>query len=146
MAFLTTFKNFILGAPRLATDVFDKDDGLLVKAGGFVDDLHFSDAEKAKYGLDVANALSAHIESTLGESTQRSVTRRAISVMWIKAQLGLILLSAIGVPADIVFKTELKGEFFKLATCDVMLYGTTAVILFFFGAYAVGTYLVKKGK
>ena len=140
MSFWTTIKNIFTIAPKMATDVFDKDSGLLVKAGGFLNDLNFSEAEKAKYSADIADALSKHVEATLGESTVRSMTRRSISLLWIKAQLALVLMVAICIP----FKTDLAEAYFKLATCDVMLLGTTAVILFFFGAYAIGTHLVKK--
>jgi len=141
MGFWAKVKDFIFGAPKLMTDVFDKDSGLLVKAGGFIDGLSYTDQEKAKAFADLAKAVSDHIASTLPESTERSVTRRSIAVLWIKVQLWLILMVAIVIP----FNVKLAEWYFKLATCEVMLWGTASIIIFFFGAYAWGAHIKKNG-
>jgi len=140
MNFFSAVKNFVVGAPKLVDDVFDKEAGLLVKTGGFINDLSYTDAEKARDLASLAKNVTEHIKTTLSESTVRSQTRRAISVLWIKVQLGLILMVAICIP----FKTEWAQAYFKLATCNVMLWGTGSVIIFFFGAYAWGVHI--KGK
>jgi len=141
MAFFTALKNFVIGAPKLADDVFDKDKGLLVKAGGFINDLSYTEAEKARDYALLAKDVTEHVKSTLTESTARSITRRSISLLWIKCQLGLILMVAICVP----FNTEWANSYFELATCNVMLWGTGSVIIFFFGAYAWGAHIKKAG-
>lgn len=137
MNWLTGIKNFVIGAPKIADDVFDKKDGLLVKAGGFINDLSYTDAEKAKDLAEMGKNVTEHVKTTLGESTIRSMTRRSISVMWIRVQLMLILMVAICIP----FNTGWATSFFKLATCNVMLWGTGSVIIFFFGAYAWGAHI-----
>ncbi len=139
MAWLSAVKNFILGAPRLVEDVFDKNEGLLVKAGGFINDLSYTEAEKARDTAALALSVTEHIKSTLSESTKRSMTRRGISVLWIRVQLGLILMVAVCIP----FNAEWATSFFELATCNVMLWGTGSVIIFFFGAYAWGAHIKK---
>jgi len=132
--------SFVAGTPKVIDDVFDKNDGLLSKAGGFINDLHYSDAEKAKAHADLAKAVSTHIASTLSESTVRSRTRRRIAEMWIRVQLGLILMAAICIPLD----KAATRNYFELATCEVMMYGTGSIIVFFFGAYVWGTYIKKE--
>jgi len=134
--------SFVAGTPKIVDDVFDKDDGLLSKAGGFINDLNYTDAEKARHHAGLAKAVSTHIASTLSESTVRSRTRRAIAEMWIRTQLGLILMVAICIPLD---KTVAKN-YFELATCDIMFYGTGSIVVFFFGAYVWGTYIKKEKK
>ncbi len=140
MNFFTALKNFIIGAPKITTDVFDKKDGLLAKAGGFLNDLHYSDAEKAKDVFELGKAVSDHVASTLSESTVRSKTRRWLAIQWIKVQLGFLLMTAICIP----FSKTMAKDFFDLATCNIMLWGTGSVIVFFFGGYAWGTHIKKK--
>lgn len=141
MSFLQKAKDFFLATPKLVTDIFDKDSGLIVKAGGFINDLNYTEAEKAKGFVDLCKAVSDHVASTLSESTVRSQTRRALAEQWIRVQLGLILMTAISIP----FNTNIANQFFRLATCEVMLYGTGAIIVFFFGAYVWGAHIKKKG-
>jgi len=141
MAWLSAVSNFIFGAPKLVEDVFDKKEGLLVKAGGFINDLSYTEAEKARDMAALAKEVTEHIKSTLAESTARSLTRRSISILWIRTQLGLILLVAICIPLN----TSWANSFFELATCNVMMWGTGSVIIFFFGAYAWGAHIKKNG-
>ena len=141
MAWLSAVSNLIFGAPKLVEDVFDKKDGLLVKAGGFINDLSYTEAEKARDMAALAKEVTEHIKSTLAESTARSLTRRSISILWIRAQLGLILLVAICVPLN----TEWAKSLFELATCNIMVWGTGSMIIFFFGAYAWGAHIKKNG-
>ena len=142
MAWLSAVSNFVFGAPKLVEDVFDKNDGLLVKAGGFINDLSYTEAEKARDMAALAKEVTEHVKSTLAESTERSLTRRSISILWIRAQLGLILLVAICIPLNTGWATS----FFELATCNVMMWGTGSVIIFFFGAYAWGAHVKKNDK
>ena len=139
MGLLTGIKA-LLAAPKIAGDVFDKDNGLLAKAGGFIGGLHYSEQEKAKGFADLAKAVSDHVKTTLGESTERSRTRRTLAVMWVKVQLALILMVAITIPLN----KAIAKQYFDLATCEIMFWGTGSVIVFFFGAYVWGTY-IKKG-
>ena len=140
MNWLSAIKNFVIGAPKITTDIFDKDGGLLAKAGGFLNDLHYSAAEKAQDVFKIGQSITKFVDTTLSESTERSKTRRQLAVLWIKVQLALILLVAIVLP----FKQELAADYFKLATCNVMLWGTGSIITFFFGGYVWGTYIKKK--
>jgi len=141
MSILSAIVGFFQAAPKVVDDVFDKDAGLLTKAGGFINDLSYTDAEKAKGYIDLCKAVSDHVASTLSESTVRSVTRRSIAVLWVKVQLALVLMTAIYIPFD---KTVAKS-FYELATCDVMFWGTGSIVVFFFGAYAWGAH-ISKGK
>lgn len=149
MNWFKTAANFIIGAPQIATDVFDKENGILVKAGGFLNDLHYSTAEQAKDFYKIGQAVTEHVKATLGESTEKSRARREVSSLWIKVQLSLILMVAICIPLEIIFNAtqfKMAKSLFELATCNVMLWGTGSIITFFFGGYVWGTYIKGKGK
>jgi len=142
MGLLKAIKNFILGAPKIADDVFDKENGLFVRAGGFINDLHYSDAELVRDYTALCKAVSDHVASTASENTIRSQTRRRFAILWIEVQLSLILMTAICIP----FNKTMAKNFFDLATCNVMTVGTASIIVFFFGAYVYGAHVKKKGK
>ena len=146
MGFWTSIKNFFTIAPKAVDDILDKDNGLLVKAGGWLNDLNYTEAERAKDYAAMTKGVIEFVTTTLTESTVRSKTRRNIAILWIKAQLGLILMVAMAISADAILGTNMKADFFDLATCNVMVWGTGSIIIFFFGAYAWGTHIQKKNE
>jgi len=145
MGFWTSIKNFFSIAPKAADNILDKDNGLVVRAGGWLNDLKYTEAERARDYATMAQGVIEFVKTTLAESTVRSKTRRSIAILWIKAQLGLILMVAMAISADEIFKTDMKADFFNLATCNVMAWGTGSIIIFFFGAYAWGAHMKKDG-
>jgi hypothetical protein len=54
-------------------------------------------------------------------------------VLWIKAQLGIVLMCCIAAPFDMV----LAEFYFKLATSTLMITVTTAICIFFFGSHGL---------
>ena len=128
--------------PKTVDDIMDKDSGLLVKFGGFVNDLHYSDAEKAAAMAEVVSGASEFVKSTMNENTERSKTRRSIAIYWIKFQLAVIALTLAAYPFD-----PILAEFYwKVATSKIMLFGTMSVIIFFFGAHVLRIYNPFGGK
>jgi len=122
---------------KVVDNVLDKDDGLLTQVGGWIGGLQFTDEEQAQYKMKVADKAADFVGKTLDEKTERSVTRRSIAVLWIKTQLAMFLMCAICAP----WSMKLAEFYFKLATSDVMLWGTGSVIVFFFGGYVWGTHV-----
>jgi hypothetical protein len=130
-------KGLFSSAPaKTVDDILDSDKGLLVKFGGFVNDLHYSDAEKAAAMADVVSGASEFVKSTMGESTERSKTRRAIAIYWIKFQLGLVALTVAAYPFD----RSLAEFYWKVSTSKIILFVTMSVIIFFFGAHVLRIY------
>lgn len=124
---------------KTVDDIFDKDKGLLHQVGSWVGNMHFTDEEKAELNLKLAEKTADFVASTLSESTERSVTRRSIAVLWIKCQLALILMTAICIPWD----KSVASDYFNLATSSLMLMGTGSIIVFFFGGYYLNTFTGK---
>lgn len=147
MNWFTAIKSFVIGAPKITTDIFDKDGGLLSKAGGFINDLHYSDAEKATDLAAQGKAATEFVKATLGENTEKSKTRRELAVMWIRLQLYLVGLTAICIPLSVLFPgpgKEIFAMMYQLTTSTLMITGTGCVMVYFFGSYGWGTYVKKK--
>ena len=118
-------------ASKTAENLLDKENGLLVQVGGFVNDLHLSDSERLEYNKQIADAAAEFSKSTMSENTVRSRTRRAIAIAWIRVELFLVLLSVASWP----YSEEYAAFVFSIAVSTLMLGGTWAVIGFFFGGY-----------
>jgi len=141
--------NFVVGAPKITTDIFDKENGLLTQVGGFINDLDYSDAEKMRDIASQGKAATEFVKATLGENTEKSKTRRELAVIWIRTQLYLVLTTAICVPLAAFFPNPGKEIFtmmYQLTTCTLMITGTGCVMVYFFGSYGWGTYVSKKEK
>jgi len=143
MNIFSAIKGVFSSAPaKTVDDILDSDKGLLVKFGGFVNNLHYSDAEKAAAMAEVVVGATDFVKSTMSESTERSKTRRAIAIYWIKFQLSLIALTVVAFPFD----AGIAEFYWKVATSKIMLFGTMSVIIFFFGAHVLRIYNPFGGK
>ena len=141
-------RELIFGAPKLVEDVFDSEKGLLVKAGGFINNLHYSEQEKAVSNSKLADSVLDHVKATAGESTEKSKARRELAVKWIDLQINLIGVTVICVPLAVLFPTQGEKMFnliFSITTSKLLLGGTITVMAYFFGTYGWGTYISKKG-
>ena len=137
MKLFSAIKSAFSSAPAKAVDdIMDSEKGLLVKFGGFVNNLNYSDAEKAAAMADVVVGASDFVKSTMSESTRRSRTRRSIALYWIRSELALVALTVVAYPIDVA-----AAEFYwQVATSKIMLFGTLSVIVFFFGAHVLRIY------
>lgn len=120
---------------KIVDDVFDKKDGILMQAGGFINDLNLSDAEMQR-------AYTEFYKSTLEESTQRSKTRRAVAVRWIDLQISLIRLTVIAIIGDFVaiqldvYTTyELTAKIAEVTFSPWVWGVTSGIAAFFFGTH-----------
>ena len=118
---------------KVATDVLDKDNGLLSQVGGWIGGLTLTDQEVAEYNAKTVDSVQDFVKATLSESTDRSKTRRAIAVLWIKVELGIVIMACICAPWDMA----LAVFYLNLATSTLMLTTTTAIIIFFFGSHGI---------
>lgn len=125
--------------PKTVDDFLDKDTGHLAKIGSWIGNQQFTEEEKAKMVASVSTAVRQFSIDTAKESTARSVTRRNLAVLWIKAQLGLVLATFIAA----IFDYPQFMKMWEVTTSDVMVFGTMGVMIYFFGAYGFGTYVGK---
>lgn len=125
---------------KVTDNVLDKDDGLLSQVGNWVGNMNLTKEEVIEFNNKTVTSVQAFVKATLSESTERSKTRRSIAVLWIKAQLGIVLMCCIAAP----WNMELAEFYFKLATSTLMITVTTAICIFFFGSHGLAKYNESK--
>ncbi|QDP63221.1 MAG: hypothetical protein Unbinned1520contig1002_19 [Prokaryotic dsDNA virus sp.] len=132
--------SFFTSAPKAADNILDKDKGLLTQVGNWVGGLNLTDEEVMEQNAKTVTSVQAFVKATLGESTERSKSRRDIAKLWIKTQLGIILMTCVSAP----WNMELAEFYFKLATSTLMIMGTTAIIIFHFGSHGLARHNESK--
>jgi len=126
-----SFFSWFSSAPKVVDNVLDKDSGLLTQVGNWIGGMNYTDEEQAEANTELRKGVVNYAIASMSENSERSKARREIAKLWIKTQLGLVLMCAISAP----WKMELAEFYFKLATSTIMLGGTGAIITFFFGSY-----------
>lgn len=116
---------------KTTDNIFDKDNGLLTQAGGWINNLQHTSQEIAADNKEMIKAGNEFVKATLDENTIRSRTRRMVAVGWIKTQIAMILITMIVAPFDM----ELAKFYAGIAFGWLMTTGTLAVIGFFFGTH-----------
>ena len=131
-----SFFSWFTSAPKVVDNVLDKDNGLLSQVGGWIGGLNLTEEEVMEQNAKTVISVQEFVKATLSESTGRSKARRDIAILWIKAQLGIVLMGCIAAPFDI----ELAQYYAMIATSTMMVMGTTAIIVFFFGSHGLARY------
>ena len=121
-------------------NVFDKDNGLLSQVGAWVGNQSLTKEEVIEFNAKTVASVQAFVVATLGESTERSKTRRSIAVLWIKSQLAIVFMGCIAAP----WNMKLANFYLGLATSTLMVTVTTAVCIFFFGSHGVARFNESK--
>ena len=63
--------------------------------GNWIDEQQFTPEEKAQYSKETAQQFQAFMQSTIKESTQRSMTRRNLAIWIIRTWIALLIASII---------------------------------------------------
>ena len=125
----------VLSTPKIATDVVEG-------AISGIDKLFFTEEEKSDARQKMSEVWLDTVKATAGESSIRSITRRILAVMIVGTFLFFLITSFLCfpyLPTWSAFGLSLAKELSTL---------TLAVGVFYFGTYAIGTYLMggkKKG-
>lgn len=132
----------LLSTSKKAVDIADK---LIDGAVSGLDALVFTEEEKAEHGLKIMAQKTKVMDLwlkmqsvTANENTAKSITRRILAVMVITVFLGFLIF-AVG-----VFKFYPDWAKFSLQAAGNLSTGFTAIIIFYYGYYAVGNILAKK--
>ncbi len=125
---------------KAVDNVLDKNDGLLAQVGNWVGNMNLTKEEVIEFNAKTVLSVQEFVKATLSESTARSRTRRGIAVLWVKAQLGVVLMACIAAPWD----KELASFYYDIATSTLMNSVTMAICIFFFGSYGIARYNESK--
>ena len=113
----------------------------LAKRGADAVDVLFYTNEEKEEGRRKWFDLFLKLEEKLApQGAIRSITRRILAKDFCTVYLFLILAAAVIYPLNSMWATYIFG------LIKVLGYAVGAIILFFFGSYAVGEYLIKKDK
>ena len=132
-----------LGMGNIATDILDKDNGLISQAGAWIGNQKFTEEDKAEYNKGIADGVVAYSIATLNENTTRSKARRDIALKWIDMQIKLIYFCVLCAIFDL---DKLGTRIQVFALSDIVTYGTGAIFIFFFGSYGLARYNETKAK
>jgi len=133
--------DFFKIAPKAASDVLDKDNGLISQFGGWIDRGNFTDQEKASMNAETYKDIRAFVVDTLDESTDRSKTRREIATLIIKFFVLMLFMCGMTYPIN----PEWSAVWFNLATSLSVGGLVTAISIFFFGSHAVSKHQKGRG-
>ena len=87
----------VLGSDKGVDSLLDKDKGLLVRAGGWVNDLHYSDAEKAENSLLVREWGIKQLEALEPFKIVQRIIAFSVLLLWLT--VGLNVVAAIWIEA-----------------------------------------------
>lgn len=124
---------------KTADKAMDTINNLTDHVAGGLDQLFFTDQEKAQVSLETMQMHLALIKTTMSESSIRSITRRVLAWLIMAGFLILILLAAT------IWKVDAEWAAF-IFECAKQIYELVLMVgFFYFGYYAVSS-VVKKAK
>jgi len=103
-----------------------------------IDKLVFTDQEKVEFSQAAGKAYLEHQKVILKENTAKSITRRILAVMVMGTFL-LLLVFSVG-----IYTIDPEWSKFSLQVASTLSTGFTAIIVFYFGYYAIGNLMDKR--
>jgi hypothetical protein len=141
MGLLSTVMSVVTGrGGKTQEDIFDKDSGLLAKAGGWIGNLSYTEEERAENNAELISGVQAFVVATLGENTDRSKARRQIAVDFMRFYMLMLFMCGMTYPID----PEWSLIWFNLATSLAVGGLVTSISVFFFGSHAMSKYQKDK--
>jgi hypothetical protein len=107
---------------------------------GAIDRINFTDQERAAYNMKLADSLAAYTEKTLDESTDKSMTRRYLSVIIVSIYILLVLFTV----AATCFNPELAKLIMVVIDEYYMTTAFIMVLAFFYGGYYISGIIKQK--
>lgn len=141
----------IFGAEKTVDDIFDRENGILMKAGSFVNNLHLSDAEKLQHDAQEAQNIREFVKATMNENTDRSKTRRRLAIKWFEMHISIIKLYVFTIFLDKLAQLlerplTLAPELETVVFSGVIWSLTSGIGLFFWGSHALRSSKFAKGE
>lgn len=131
MGWLKSIGSFLLGggSSKGADNVMKVASGI----GGWIDGQKFTEQEKAEFSGAMIDAAGKFMQQTIGENTERSITRRQLALLIIRFELALITAAIVLYKID----PEYAAFIWNIASTDPMNYLVLGVGAFFFMAHIV---------
>ena len=134
----------LFGTEKVVNNVFDKDNGLLTQVGAWVGNQQLTDQERLEFSNELSKDVRSFAIATMGESTDRSQTRRKLAIEWFMMHIFFIRLNVFCVLIDWLLIKYTEATSYELTTTlagivfDPWLCGITGGIgLFFWGTHSL---------
>lgn len=137
-----SFWGWISGAPKVVDDVFDKDNGLIAKAGSWVGNMNLTDEEVMEANTKIIDSVQKHVVNSLDENSLRSQSRRDIAGKIVDTYIFLVLASVVLWGVD----KEYSEFILKLLGGWALGSAFAAIIVFHFGSYGLVRHNSSKAK
>ena len=129
----------LFGTDKAIDSLVDKDNGLLVRAGGWVDGLSHTDQEKAEHNLLVKEWGVRQLEALAPFKIVQRIIAFAVTFFWIV--VGINVLAAIWIEA-LHPEIKIKESMLQFAFSDYVFWPVLAVL----GLYFTGGVLPGRGR
>ena len=130
MGWLKAVGSFLTGGSKNGADNVMK---VASGIGGWIDGQQFTEQEKAEFNGKLLEQYGKFMETTIGENTQRSLTRRDIAIWIIRAEIILLVFSVVLHKID-----KPWGDYvYQICTDSPLGLLTLGVGAFFFGTHLV---------
>lgn len=128
------------GQPEAIGSALDTVKAAVKGVGEFIDEQNYTEQEKAEYFKDLGKVYGHFLSNTVNESTERSKTRRALSIMVIKNWIGMVwLLIIVG-----AFNPEYARFIFSVAFHTALITLVLGIGAFFWGTHLLRTTKLSK--
>jgi len=141
----------VFGTEKAVDNLMDKDKGLLVRMGGWVNDMSYTDQEKAKADADTREWGIRQLAALEPFKIVQRILAFGISFLW--AITGINVLVGIWVealyPDTIVDGVTQEGikvvePLLSFAFSDYLLWPTTICFALYFGGGTIGSFVSRK--
>jgi hypothetical protein len=124
------------GASKGADNVMKVASGI----GTWIDERNFTPEEAAKMNMQMVAHYGTFMEATVGENTQRSITRREIAIWVIRIEaIAILMYGILG-----SFQLQAADVWWRIAVDSPWGTLTLGVGAFFFGTHLLRTFTDKK--
>jgi len=127
---------------KTVDDVFDKDSGLLAKAGAWYGNQNLTDEEVMEANAKSIASVQDFVVKSLSESTMRSKSRRGFTMLWSYMHVGVIALFCIARPFDKTISDDYLLLVLNPWICSI----TGAIVMFHYGSHGLQKYQESKKK
>ena len=129
----------IFGTTKAINDLTDKDNGLLVRAGGWIDDFSYTDAEKAQADVDRREWGIRQLEALQPFKVVQRILALSISTLWAIVAINVL----VGIWVEALSDYVVVEPLLEFALSDYMVYPTMACFTLYFGGGTINS-LKKK--
>ncbi len=114
---------------KAADNVLDKENGIAVQFGGFINDLHYSDAEKAKDNLTVVEFALQRLRAL----EPFKIVQRIIAFATLFGWLFVLINLCVAIWVNAIYKIDARTDFMALAMSDYVFWPVICVFTLYCG-------------